>query len=260
MLRCYVVGALLALIIHEGSAQIRMNALRLHQKEIYELKGSDIIVLDTLVMGDSSTLILNKGVADNFIHAKKMIVGKGATINGRGIPGESGKPGAKGIYSGSPCRDGSDGQSGSAGASAGNAVNVFLYVTDLTIKGTLIVDLTGGDGGPGGRGGAGGDGSPGTKLCAGGSGGAGGAGMAGGDGGNGGNFTITSPFGTELRPRVGDKIIVKSFGGFGGQGGEGGAGGQRGLGSMKDGATGRKGTNGSNGKAGKPGGIFFERK
>jgi len=156
---------LLVLIIQESSAQIRMNTLRLQRKEVFEIQGSDIMVIDTLILGDSSKIILNKSLADNYIHAKKMVVGRGAAIDGRGKSGAAGKPGPRGLYAGSPCRDGSDGQAGTAGEHATNAVNLFLYVTELAINGTLIIDLTGGDGGEGGKGGIGGDGSAGTRLC-----------------------------------------------------------------------------------------------
>src|SRR5262245_57027225 len=42
-----------------ASGQVRLRKLTIGPKEVYELQGSDIIVVDTLVMMDSSRLILN---------------------------------------------------------------------------------------------------------------------------------------------------------------------------------------------------------
>jgi hypothetical protein len=241
-------------------SQVRLGTLKLRSKEVYEFQGTDIVVVDTLIMLDSSRVILNPSKANNYFHIKKMRVGKGAVISGRGANGTKGKTGVVGTYAGGPCRDGGDGQQGTPGGTGNDAVNLYLYVTELDIAGNLTIDLTGGDGGEGGKGGMGGGGSAGTRVCAGGSGGLGGPGSGGGNGGNGGTLTITSPYGADLRPRIGDQIIVKSFGGFAGQGGLGGQGGQKGLGRLKDGTTGKNGQPGTAGKAGKPGSIFFERK
>jgi hypothetical protein len=260
-MRTHFCGALLLLLMTcPVFSQVRLHILKLQPKEVYEFRGTDIVSVDTLILLDSSRIILNTSKVDNFLYAKKMKVGKGVRIIGRGANGIPGMAGTPGLSGNGPCRDGLDGQQGSIGGDGNNAVNLLLYVTDLKITGNLTVNLTGGDGGDGGKGGMGGGGSAGTRVCAGGSGGAGGPGSAGGNGGNGGNLTITSPYGADLRPQIGDKIIVKSFGGFAGQGGLGGVGGQKGLGNQKDGITGKNGQPGIAGKAGKPGGIFFERK
>jgi len=234
--------------------------LTVKHKEVYEIRGTDILVVDTLILRDSARLVLNPLKKDNFIHAKKIIAGKGSVIDGKGRTGLRGKVGIHGFSSGGPCRDGTDGQPGSPGDNGRDGVNLLLYVDELIIEGSLIIDLAGGDGGDGGKGGAGGDGNRGTKLCAGGNGGAGGPGAAGGNGGRAGNLTFTSKYGTDLRSWMGQRIIVRSYGGFAGQGGDGGLGGQRGLGPNKEGDQGKKGLPGTEGTLGKPGGVFFERK
>jgi hypothetical protein len=259
-MKCRYLSCLVLLLSFTGGfAQIRVGTLRLQRKEVYEIQGTDILVVDTLVMNDSSRLILNSSKKDNFIHAKRIIAGRGAMITGRGEKGTEGKAGTNGTSFGGPCRDGSDGSAGSPGDHGKDAVNLSIYTNELTIRGTLIIDLNGGDGGSGGKGGAGGDGSAGTKLCRGGSGGNGGNGSNGGDGAIAGNLTITTPLGPELRSRLIDKLFVKLFGGFGGQAGEGGSGGQRGLGP-KEGIMGKKGLAGAPGKPGKKGAISLERK
>jgi hypothetical protein len=260
MNRHLIIAVLLLFILKEGKAQIRLSTLTVSYKEVYEIRGTDIMVVDTLVLADSARILLNPLKKDNFIHAKKMIVGKGSMIDGRGLAGIRGKTGGHGFSSGGPCRDGTNGQRGTAGSDGKDGSNLFMYVDELKINGNLIIDLTGGDGGDGGKGGHGGDGNMGTRVCQGGNGGAGGNGSAGGNGGSGGNLTITSKYGADLRPWLGEKIKVRMYGGYAGQGGEGGLGGQRGLGSGKDGAQGKRGVAGTEGKVGKEGAIFFEKK
>jgi hypothetical protein len=243
-----------------GCAQIRLNNLTVGRKDKFEILGTDILVVDTLILKDSSRILLNSSKKDNFIHAKKLIIGKGCFIVGRGQRGENGKVGSNGVPGDGPCRDGARGKPGFPGTSGNDGNNLFLYFDEAKINGNLTIDLAGGDGGDGGKGGAGGDGEPGTKLCQGGSGGDGGNGAVGGNGGHAGNLTVTSKYGTDVRGWIGEKIIVRSYGGFAGQGGEGGQGGQRGLSTSKDGDQGKKGLPGLEGQPGKPGGIFFERK
>jgi hypothetical protein len=260
VLRFIFIAFFLFSILTQGIGQVRLNTLRLGSKEVYELRNTDVMVADTLVLGDSARVILNVLKPDNFIHLKKLVVGRGSAIIGRGIPGIPGAIGLSNTTAGGPCRDGSTGQPGLAGTSGADAINLFLYVDELVIKGSLLIDLAGGDGGDGGKGGRGSDGNAGTRLCQGGNGGDGGEGGPGGNGGQGGNFTINSKYGADLRKIVGDKIIVRSFGGFGGIGGEGGLGGMCGLGPSKDGDQGKKGQAGLTGTAGKPGGVFYVQK
>ncbi len=244
----------------QGLAQIRLNTLTIGPNEVFELQNTDVMVVDTLILRDSSRVVLNALKKDNFIHLKKLIVGWGSAIVGKGTPGIPGATGPSAVTAGGPCRDGTAGLPGTPGTAGSSGVNLFLYIDELLIKGNLVVDLAGGDGGDGGKGGNGGDGNTGTRLCQGGNGGDGGAGAAGGRGGQGGSLTITSIYGANLRNSMGEKIIVRSYGGFGGIGGEGGMGGQCGLSPSRDGDQGRKGQTGLQGKAGKSGGIFYVQK
>ncbi len=253
------VGILLLLIGTTGAAQVRMDKLTLHPKEVYVLVGSDILVADTLVMQDSSSLILNIKKAENFIHTKVMKVGKGCKILGNGEDGISGEAGANGYTPGGPCKDGSAGGHGSPGKSAGSGLNFYLYIGQLTLSGKLLIELNGGNGGDGGRGGIGGGGSPGTRVCQGGDGGTGGNGANGGDGGHGGKLTVSCGNCPDLL----SGLVVRNYGGSAGLGGNGGQGGSAGLvnsGSASDGKQGPRGKAGQSGASGKRGSIIFERK
>lgn len=241
-------------------AQVRLDVLKLERKEVYHLLGTDILVVDTLILRDSSRIVLNKKSKDNFIHVKQLVIGRGVVIDGRGRDGIRGIAGAAGSSPEGPCKDGAQGESGKPGTNGTGAVNLFLYIDELKLTGNILIDLAGGDGGDGGKGAKGVDGNPGTKLCQGGNGGNGGTGGPGGNGGNAGNLTITSRYGTDLRSMIGEKIKVRSYGGFAGVGGEGGLPGLSGLGPNRDGAPGKRGITGAQGIPGKPGGIYFERK
>lgn len=251
--------SLFAILSSTCFSQIRMTSLSLKQKEVFEIQGTDILVVDTLIMRDSSRIILNSSKKDNFIHAKVTIVGVGCKIIGKGSSGRTGKPGKKGISLTAPCRSGTEGDNGTDGTHGKDGVNLFLYLTNLKVNGNLTIDISGGDGGDGGKGGAGGDGSPGTKVCQGGDGANGGSGGKGGNGGKSGALTINCKQCPDLHLWMGERLIIKNFGGFAGLGGEGGLEGQRGLSSSKDGAQGKKGPTGKDGEAGKPGVISFER-
>ena len=89
-----------------ASGQVRLHTLVLKPKEIDELTGSDILVVDTLIMMDSSVLILNKLKKDNFIHAKKLVFYRGSLIDGKGVMGLQGRNGRPGYSSSSPCSKG----------------------------------------------------------------------------------------------------------------------------------------------------------
>jgi hypothetical protein len=241
--------------------QIRLAKLVLEPKQVYEIKGSDILVVDTLIMKDSAKIILNKLKADNFIHAKSATFYRGSLIDGRGVHGIRGRNGRTGVTSESPCTDGGNGAMGSAGTNGGNGTNLSLYFSDIVLKGPLIIDVSGGDAGDGGNGGAGGGGGQGTRICAGGNGGNGGQGSDGGNGGTAGSITFNSSRIPELRFMMGDRIIVRNYGGNQGLGGDGGGGGFSGLspiGNNKmDGKSGRKGLKGKDGNPGKQGTINF---
>jgi len=235
------------------SAQIRLNKLVIEAKEKYQILGTDIIVVDTLVMYDSSSIILNSSKLDNFIHAKIASFGKGCTIYGHGINGASGKQGENGITQSSPCRNGAPGKNAFSGERGRDAINLSLYLTVMKINGSLIANLNGGDGGKGGSGGRGGDGGSGTRVCSAGDGGSGGNGADGGDGGNGGAFSISCKQCPDLHLIMGEKLIIKNYGGLGGEGGDSGLGGQAGLGPIRDGKNGPRGTEGKHASQGKAG-------
>jgi hypothetical protein len=245
-------------------SQIRIDKLVIPPKQTYTITGSDIIVVDTLIMNDSSTIQLNPTKRDNYIHAKSLVARKGARIMGVGQRGESGKDGRKGYTIDGPCIDGTAGQPGTGGSHGDSGINLFLYMTQLTVTGSLTIDLRGGDGGDGGDGGQGGGGSLGTRVCVGGTGGSGGNGGTGGNGGNGGALTISCKECIDtLRAMLGHQVLVKNYAGFGGLGGEAGAGGLAGLGAQgmtaKDGKVGPRGKRGADGLNGKQGSINFER-
>lgn len=253
MSRSLSLTLLLLLFVSAGWSQIRLNKLVLDAKEKYQILGTDIMVVDTLVMNDSSSIILNPSKADNFIHAKIASIGKGCMIFGHGINGPSGRQGENGLTQSAPCRNGSSGKDAVAGERGKDAINLSFYSSVMKINGSLMIDLNGGDGGNGGIGGRGGNGGSGTRVCPAGDGGGGGNGADGGDGGNGGAFSISCKQCPDLHLLMGEKLIIKNYGGFGGVGGDGGQGGQAGLGPVKDGKNGQRGTEGRHATQGKAG-------
>ena len=245
-------------------SQIRLPKLEIGRKETYTIKDYDIVVVDSLIMRDSSFLVLNKLKPENFIHAKVAVFFQGSRIDGKGVHGVQGRHGRGGISPLSPCTDGSPGLIGTEGTNGGPGTNLLLYFSDIVLKGNLLIDVSGGDAGDGGIGGAGGGGGPGTRLCTGGNGGPGGLGARGGNGGNAGAVTFNSSRIPELRSMLGGRIVIRNYGGNQGLGGIGGAGGQSGLSpvgnSKLDGKTGRKGSKGKDGVPGKAGAINFQDK
>jgi hypothetical protein len=257
MCRPGLLALLILLSVSTAWGQIRLDKLVLSPKEKYQIVNSDIIVVDTLVMDDSSSIVLNSLKKDNFIHSKISSIGKGCSIIGRGKNGASGKNGDQGTTQSSPCRNGASGKNASAGERGGDGVNFSLYITTLNLNGSLTIDLNGGDGGYGGKGGRGGGGGSGSRVCPAGDGGNGGNGAAGGDGGNGGGLSINCNQCPDLHLIMGEKLIVTNYGGFGGIGGEGGFGGQAGLGPARDGKNGQKGIEGTFASQGKTGVVIL---
>lgn len=247
--------------INPGFSQIKMNTLVVRPHQVYELKGSDILVVDTLILMDSAVLLLNKLKTENFIHARRLVFYKGSLIDGKGIQGIRGRNGRPGTSSSAPCSDGGTGGIGTEGTNGGNGITLYLAFTDIVIHGVPTIDVSGGDAGDGGNGGIGGGGGAGTRICAGGNGGNGGPGSNGGNGGNAGTITFQAKSVPELRAMIGERIFVRNYGGNAGIGGDGGGGGYAGLtstgNSSFDGKAGRKGTRGKDGNAGKGGAINF---
>ncbi len=244
--------------------QISMKKLSLKRGEVYTIKESDILVVDSLIMRDSSKIILNKLKPDNFIHAKVAVFYRGTLIDGKGVSGLKGRKGKTGPSPQSPCTDGGQGTPGTEGTNGGHGTNLLLYFSDIVLKGQVTIDVSGGDGGDGGNGGDGGGGGTGTRVCKGGDGGAGGNGSRGGNGGNSGSVTFNAPRIPELRLMLGEKIVVKNYGGSAGNGGDSGVRGYSGLSnagdSKLDGKAGKKGLKGKEGTAGKPGAVNFQDK
>jgi len=242
------------------SAQIRVSKLVIKAKEVYNLGQSDILVADTLIMMDSSRLVLNKLKGENYIRVKVARFGNYCTIDGTGYDGKTGRNGAPGVTPTGPCLNGSPGKEGTRGLDGTKGLNLFMYLEKVTIKGKLIVDLSGGKGGKGGNGGNGGGGSPGTMHCTGGNGANGGKAGAGGNGGNAGTLTIVA-----ARPQVfkdlviAKKILVNNNGGVAGPSGKGGYHGGAGLGpSRKNGKDGEPGAYNANGITGENGNLVIQ--
>jgi hypothetical protein len=248
-------------ILSTGSlvAQVRVSKLVIKAGEKYELDQSDILVADTLIMMDSSTLVLNKLKRDNFVRAQVAIIGNYCIIDGRGENGKTGRDGKPGLTPSGPCLDGTPGRDGSKGLDGMHGVNLFLYLETIRIKGQLIVDLSGGKGGRGGNGGIGGGGSQGTIHCIGGNGANGGNAAPGGNGGNGGSLTLSSKKTPAANKWIGSKILIKNIGGASGSGGKVGYHGSAGLGpSRKNGKDGEPGLESKGGLAGLSGSTKFE--
>lgn len=241
-----------------GYAQVRVGKLVVNKKQVYELGQSDILVADTLIMEDSSTIQLNSLKRENYIRAQVVIIGNNCTIRGHGLDGSAGLDGRNGDSPVGPCRDGEDARPGGKGLDGGSGINLFLYFEQVVINSRCIIDLSGGQGGQGGNGGYGGAGSPGTLHCQGGDGGNGGNGGAGGSGGRGGTLYVSCVQCVDVRALVKEKIELRNWGGNFGYGGRGGYAGSPGLGPSKAGAKGFSGSDGANGDMGEKGDLDFE--
>jgi hypothetical protein len=253
-----VVGVLgWMLVFSLGQAQIHVGKLVIKASQEYSFNESDIVVADTLVMEDSSRIVLNRLKKENYLHSKVAIIGNNCAIVGSGIdgkPGRSGRPGNSFI---GPCKDGTDGTPGGRGLDGTSGVNLFLYLDKVTIKGTLTIDLHGGDGGEGGKGGEGGSGTSGTVHCNGGDGGLGGNAGNGANGGTGGSLTIHCP--EILKELIEKTVKFKNHGGRFGKGGRGGYPGAAGPGPSRSryGKLALPGTEGVDGQVGKNGTVSF---
>jgi len=241
-------------------AQIRLTKLVLKKGEHYRMENSDILVVDTLIMNDSSHVHLYKEKKDIFIHTKVFRIGRGCMIQGAGEKGADGPTGIAGTEQLGPCKPGGPGQNAKDGVIGNPGKSLSIYSNEFTLTGSLTINLNGGEGGNGGKGGNGGGGGPGTRVCAGGNGGGGGNGGNGANGGDGGNLLIQYSQGADLHLMLGRLFVVKNFGGFAGQEGDAGQGGSAGLGTLRDGKNGSKGLPGKAGEAGKVGLIKLEKK
>jgi hypothetical protein len=240
-------------------AQVRVSTLVIKKNEVYKLNPSDIIVADTLIMMDSSRIILNGLKPENFIRVSVATIGKGCSIEGKGMNGQRGHDGLPGSSPIGPCKNAPPGRNGERGLDGTPGIKLFLYIDKINSFGSLTVDLSGGNGGDGGNGGAGGGGSPGTNQCNGGIGGNGGNAGAGGDGGDGGVLTLGGKEAREVRKRLGTTLKVFTKAGTFGYGGILGHAGPAGLGPNKrNGKDGTPGLEGQDGRPGNMGTILFE--
>jgi hypothetical protein len=240
-------------------AQIRVSKLVVAKGETYSMTGSDILVADTLLMKDSSRIVLNPLRKENFIRASVAVFGNNCVIDGNGVNGKAGKKGISGQSPIGPCQNATSGRNGARGLDGTSGVNLFLYIDQLKNIGSLTIRLSGGNGGDGGDGGPGGGGSSGTTHCFGGNGGNGGSGGAGGNGGDGGVLMLGGKDKIKVRTLLGDSLTVQTSGGTFGYGGIAGHGGPAGLGpDKKNGKSGVPGKEGPHGRPGNIGTIRFE--
>jgi hypothetical protein len=240
-------------------AQVRIEKLVVKANGIYKVAPSDIVVVDTLVMMDSSRIKLNDLKDENYIRARFAVIGNHCVIDGRGMNGKRGLNGNTGSTPIGPCQNGIAGRNGSRGLDGMSGINLFLYIDSINVKGSLLIDLSGGLGADGGNGGIGGGGSPGTTHCIGGDGGDGGNGGNGGSGGHGGTLSLGGLGVLKLRSMLGKSFIIYNKGGSFGYGGIAGYGGPAGLGpGRRNGKSGSPGKDGSDGKSADDGTILFE--
>jgi hypothetical protein len=249
------IGCILILLFSMSSyvnSQIRLDKLELLKKQVYTIEESDILVVDTLIMRDSSKIVLNYLKQDNIITAKVLIVGTGCSIVGSAVNGPNGKTGAAGSSITAPCKVGEDARNGYNGLPGANGLNLSLYLDKVIFNGNVTINLNGGDGGNGGTGGRGGTGGASTKFCLSADGGKAGNGGNGGSGGKGGNLTIKCTDCPELYLIQDDRLLIKVYGGFAGNAGDGGKGGYRGAGrgNSENGLNGAPGLSGNEGKRG----------
>jgi hypothetical protein len=240
-------------------AQIRINKLVVAKGETYAIVGSDILVADTLVMQDSSRIVLNSLRTENFIRVTVALFGNNCVIDGNGVNGKAAPKGNPGQSPIGPCQNATAGRNGPRGLDGTSGINLFFYIDQLKSIGSLTIRLSGGNGGDGGDGGPGGGGSPGTTHCFGGNGGDGGNGGVGGNGGNGGVLTLGGKDKRNVRALLGDSFNVQTSGGTFGYGGIAGYAGPPGLGpGKKNGKPGVPGKEGQHGRPGNMGTIHFE--
>jgi hypothetical protein len=236
-----------------SSAQIHLSKLIIKSHETFSFGTSDILVADTLVMQDSSGILLNNLKKENYLHIKVAIIGKQCFINGSGVDGGPGRNGKTGASSFGPCKSGTIGSNGTPGLWGAKGVDLLVYFTEVDFAGKLTINLAGGNGGNGGLGGQGGDGGTGTVHCAGGDGGNGGIGGDGGGGGDGGKLEVHCP--AILKNKIRESLKINNRGGQFGLGGRGGFSGYAGLAPTNkgrgkvgvEGATGADGALGNNG-------------
>ena len=181
--------------------------------------------IETFTLEQGSTLWLDDDLQELEINANNVnIVGSKTKIVAYGRDGNTGNDGEKGGDAGGDCKEGGDGKKGQKGVDGSDGKKITINTKNLTINGTLTVDVHGGNGGMGGDGGSGANGGKVDRSdkCSGGKGGKGGDA---GDGWNGGTLEIHYSKlhfnGSEnAASRAMKRIIFKGDGGSGGKPGK----------------------------------------
>ncbi|HNP77580.1 MAG: hypothetical protein U0289_00610 [Cyclobacteriaceae bacterium] len=135
---------LLSIILLCTSSVFAQQTLRVNPGEIFQLTGKTFL-LDSLVLGDSSQLLLDDNFDLTLIRCDYVTLGKGCAIIGIGKPGGQGLVGIN-----SNSRAYSDGRPGTSGFAG---ISLIFNFRHLQLDGDFIINLTGGPGGDGGAGG-----------------------------------------------------------------------------------------------------------
>lgn len=237
-------------------AQTRAGVIEIPKNGVYQMVD-DTLDVDNFILHDSATLRLNEAGSKTLIRAKRISIGIGCTILGKGEVGASGGAGKRGREVSGVCLNGQDGGSGTHGLAGKDGKNLTIEVQRLELAENLHIYLNGGNGGDGGKGGDGSAGSNSSAHCRS-HGGNGGVGGNGGNGGLGGTLVINYAEGISVNDFC-SKTTLHNNGGYQGLGGEGGRRGLRGHGSSEHlsdhGAHGKNGNDGKVGKEGRP--LFY---
>jgi hypothetical protein len=247
---------ILSIISFTAVAQLRYTKLVIEPGQAFSYAESDILVVDTLIMRDSSSIVLNNLKKENYLYAKVAIIGIGCSIKGNVMHGAAGAGGRAGSSSNAPCKDATNGEDAQSGTDGGHATRLLVYLKHIEINHPILISLAGGNGGIGGKGGDGGSAGAGTIHCDGGDGGNGGKGGHGANGGNGGDLMLNLPITEQAKLKQQLRVFLKA--GTFGRGGRGGYSGSGGLGPRgKHGRNGLQGEDGFDGTTGTDGVVNY---
>jgi len=135
---------LLIIFLLSTTSLYAQQTLRVNPGEIFQLTGKNFS-LDSLILGDSSQLLLDDNFDLTMIRCDFVSLGKGCAIIGMGKPGGQGLSGAH-----SNSRAYSDGRPGATGFAG---ISLIFNLRYLQMTSDFIINLTGGTGGEGGAGG-----------------------------------------------------------------------------------------------------------
>lgn len=250
-----VIISTLLFFANETVGQTRLGILEIPNGGSYQMP-EDTLIVDELILRDSATLVLHPKSARSFIQAKRISIGSGGTINGKGLSGLQGQNGKHALPVSGVCKDGLSGGNADTGMNGETGKNLSINAEELIIAESFHIYLNGGNGGDGGKGGNGSGGSQSSAHCKS-NGGDGGLGGNGGTGGNGGVFELNYVNGVSLADLL-VKVGLHNLGGYHGIGGDGGRGGLKGHGASEQfSKNGEKGKNGKDGAVGKEGKALF---